>query len=243
MNQKFTIALNLLALSLIALAAPAFAIDQITLSNGQVVEGKILNDVPNRYIDIELVNGTKKRYQKSDIATSERDVPSTKDTSMMGSESRMYVGGLLGVSMWKVSGTASTYTQFAYGARFGVNGAQLGDFGKLAFGLSFDRFSISYGTLTTVSQTSVLAQILVRKVSNSGFYFGPELGLGIGSTSTLGFENSNTAFEIGGVAGYDYYATSGFSFGPEVHYDNYGASSIATSNAWKFLMSGTIHFE
>ena len=33
----------------------AFAIDQVILKNGSIVEGKVLSDVPNRHVDIQLV--------------------------------------------------------------------------------------------------------------------------------------------------------------------------------------------
>jgi hypothetical protein len=254
LTQKFAI----LTLSLFVFGSSAFAVDQVVLTNGSILEGKVLNDVPNRYVDIELLNGTKQRVQRTEVANVERDVPSTKDDSMMGVESRMYLGVLGGLSVAKdASSTAistTSFSQFDYGARFGVNAMQLGNFGKLAFGLSFDRFAegTDPNIITTTTNTfmTIAAQILFRKVANSGFYFGAEAGLGIISQNSL-LTNTTASYNVftgGGLLGYDFYVTPTFSFGPEIHYDNFGAANsngfavTDSTNIFKFLLNLTLNF-
>lgn len=237
---KFT-KITLSALFAIGLVAPAFAMDQVVLTNGQIIEGKVLNDVPNRYVDIETLNGLKQRFQHAEVASVERDVPSNKENSMLGNDSQIYFGALGGLSIAQFSSNSSTvspttYTQVNYGARFGVNALQIGDFSKLAFGLSFDRFSESDSKFPNISEsfTSFQVQALFRKVANSGFYFGPEIGLalvtynnsnGIINTTTKVSTTSvnGTGLTGGAVAGYDFFFTPTFSFGPEVHLDSVAA--------------------
>ena len=127
-----------LYLMILTLSSNAFAIDQIVLNNGNIVEGKVLAEVPNRHVDIQLVNGTKKRYKMSDVSSVDRDVPSNVDSKMAGNESGFYFGPQLGLRMTMDSATAGTTTTFfTWGARAGFNTAQLGDFAKFAVGLSF----------------------------------------------------------------------------------------------------------
>ena len=249
--KTFIQELAYLSLSFIALSSSAFAVDQVTLSNGQVLEGKVLNDVPNRYVDIELLNGNKQRIQKTNVASVERDVPSSKDSSMSGVDSTIYFGVLGGLSIYSESGSPS-YSQFAYGARFGVNATQLGDFGKLAFGLSFDRYTLAGSSIpsyVSASVTTIAAQLLVRKIANSGFYFGPEAGLAImtssGTFNGFSASESNNAFNIGAVIGYDFYLNQNFSVGPEIHYDHISSFTDSTggqnpsASAYKFFLNLT----
>lgn len=206
-----------LIISILTLSSSAFAIDQVILKNGTVVEGKVLNDVPNRHVDIRLVNGDTKRFQQTEVSSIERDVPSNTDSKMSGNTSEMFLGFNLGGALANVTGAKMVFNG---GARFGVNASQLGNFSKLAFALSFNASS---------SNSELMLQALFRKVANSGFYFGPELGLMIAS--------STSKFDIGGLLGYDYYASNSFSFGPEVH-----LTSVSGSSQFKFLLGGTFHF-
>src|SRR4051794_11019874 len=73
-------------------AASSYAIDQVTLTTGELYEGKVLADVPNRHVDIQLVNGEKRRFPRSQVASVERDVPSNKDREMYGNDRRIFVG-------------------------------------------------------------------------------------------------------------------------------------------------------
>ena len=255
--KKITQKFALFTLTALALSSSALAIDQVTLNNGQVIEGKVLNDVPNRYVDIELVNGTKQRFQKTEVSSVERDVPSSKDASLNGNDTTVYVGALGGLSISQSTFSGSpSYSQFNYGARFGVNAMQIGDLGKLAVGLAFDRFSISTNlSPVTAAYTSILAQVLLRKIANTGFYIGPELGLSILTQSDgVNPSVSGNSFEIGGLVGYDFYLTPSFSFGPEIHFDGYASttlstttlgvptsSTVASSTAFKFLLGATLH--
>lgn len=150
-----------LSLSILTFNTAAFAIDQIHLKNGQVIEGKILSDVPNRHVDIQLINGSKKRYQQSDVASVERDVPSNSDNQLSGATSEIYLGAQLGMLMSLETVTAGTKTTFfTWGARGGINVAQLGDFSKLAIGLSFTHTERTSGT-ATAADNQILAQLLL----------------------------------------------------------------------------------
>ncbi len=219
----------------------AFAIDQITLVSGEVVTGKILADVPNRHVDIELVNGTKKRFQKNEVANVERDVPSSQDKEMIGNDTRMYVGVTGGLAIWN-SSPIDSKSQFDYGFRFGANMGQLGTFSKFAAGMAIDHFSVSSDANipNSVSVTHIAVQFLFRKISNTGFYFGPEVGLGLSSANGI----SATGLVMGGTAGYEYFVTDKFSMGPELHFDSLGSNSVSqSSTTLKVLYSASLHFE
>ena len=82
-----TTLLTLLAVLAGFVASPAFAIDQVTLTNGQVVEGTVLNDVMNQFVDIRLVNGDTKRFPHNQVSSVDRDVPSRKDRDQYGNQS------------------------------------------------------------------------------------------------------------------------------------------------------------
>ncbi len=225
----------------LGLTRDAFAIDQVILSNGTIVEGKVLSDVPNRHVDIEMINGTKKRFQKTEVASIERDVPSNKDSNLLGNTSRMYAGGLFGLALVNDD---SLKTAFNFGARFGVNFSQMGDFAKLAAGISIDHYKITdYRT----TNTNLLAQLLLRKINNGGLYFGPEFGLSFAKTEievgAVTLSSSKTTFAAGAVIGYDYYATPTVSFGPEIHFQHRFDSALSGNDNFRFLISGTVHFE
>ncbi len=216
----------------------AFAIDQVVLKNGSIIEGKVLSEVPNRYVDIKLVNGSKKRYQQSDVASVERDVPSNIDSRMSGSTSEVFfgvnLGGFTDLSL------SSSPIKFNWGGRFGVNAAQLGDFSKLAFAISYNHTSnsVTDGTDKASATLSELgAQMLFRKVGNTGFYFGPEIGLAILSLTVNADSGSDSAFFYGAVTGYDYYLSNGFSMGPQVQITHFTGNTPL-----KFSLDGTFHF-
>ncbi len=216
----------------------AFAIDQVILKNGSIIEGKVLSEVPNRYVDIQLVNGSKKRYQQTDVASVERDVPSNIDSRMSGSTSEVFFGVNLGG--YTNLALTSSPIKFNWGGRFGVNAAQLGDFSKLAFALSYNNTtnSATSGTNSASATVSELgAQMIFRKVGNTGFYFGPEIGLAILSLTVNSNSASTSEFEYGVVTGYDYYLSNGFSMGPQVQLTHFTGNTPL-----KFSLDGTFHF-
>jgi hypothetical protein len=223
------------------LTTPAFAIDQVTLNNGQVVEGTVLNDIPNRYVDIRLINGDTKRFQKTEVASVDRDVPSRKDRDQFGNQSRGFVSVNLGGFYGLNNGSSNNNVLFDYGAKFGVITGQLGE-SKLAFTLGYDRASTSVGS-TTTAYNDLNLQMLLMRIGNSGFYFGPNIGLSIISFSTdiLGtsFSSSTTNFEAGAGAGYEVYFSDGFSIGPDVRYEYVFGNKISEL---KFTLAGAIHF-
>lgn len=258
--QTFRTALIILPL---ILSSNAFAIDQVILKDGTTVEGKILSDVPNLHVDIELVNGSKKRYSQAEVASVERDVPSNKDSRMNGNTSEAYFGAQVGVQMSldpALLGTTTTSTSYlAWGARGGVNVTQF-DFAKFAIGLSFNHVEQTPLVVggSTISDNRILAQLLFRKVGDTGFYFGPEFGIDFSSsTASLfsPFSSSGTGLTYGADVGYDYYFSPSFSMGPDVQYEYTGvitynasgtvaaiapATSIAT-NRLLILMTATFH--
>ncbi len=244
----------LLAISQLPLAPHAFAIDQVTTTSGELIEGTILSNVPHQHVDIELVNGTKRRIPADQVSNVERDVPSNNDRKMVGADSLGYFGLLAGFS---VNTTTSQAISFTAGARAGFNFAQL-DFAKLAFGLeyTYNKDTSSYynpASFTSGSMTSneILLQLLFRKVGNSGFYFGGEAGLAIDSeniTNTVfgSVTTSGTGFEFGGLIGFDFFLSQGFSVGVEAKEDY----QLSTSSGYihpalamtRVLVSGTFHF-
>ncbi len=209
----------------------ALAIDQVILKNGDVIQGKILSDVPNRHVDIQLVNGTKRRYNQGDVSSVERDVPSNVDSHMAGSTSELFFGANLG-GFTNLALTSSEL-KFNWGGRFGINVSQLGDFSKLAFALAYNNTS---GTVNA-SLGELMVQALFRKVGNSGFYFGPQIGLAFISVGFSGLSASTSEFEYGALLGYDYYFSDGFSLGPVVQLTHFTGNTPL-----KFGLDFSFHF-
>jgi len=250
-------------ISLCILSSNAFAIDQVILKNGAVVEGKILAEEPNLHVDIELTNGIKKRYEQSEIQRVERDVPSNSDSQMNGNTSEAYVGAQLGMAMNMTSTTTpvvagTTTSFFTFGARAGVNVAQISDFAKLALGLTYTYTSLlSTGVVSAYSSNTdnqVMAQILFRKVGGTGFYFGGEVGMDFISMTTVALPVSYTANAIafGGDVGYDYYFSPSFSMGPDIRFDYTNSATLSTAGSTstvatvptsflKIMLTATLH--
>ena len=228
------------------LAAPAFAIDQIRLGNGELVEGTILNDVPNRHVDIRLSNGRVQRFQKTEVASIERDVPSSKDSSMRGSESRGWVSLLLGghVNMNQSAGTVNPMN-FMFGFKAGVHTANL-DFARLSFAISYDYVNQStpFGVISVSSSYHDLnLQGLLTRVGGSGLYLGPNLGLAMFSNSNafspVGSSSMSSNFEFGVGAGYELFVSPSFAIGPDLRYEHI---FTVERNAFKFALQGSFQF-
>ena len=230
----------------------AFAIDQVTLSNGQVVEGTVLNDVPGRHVDIRLINGQTRRYQQAEVSGVERDVPSTSDRSVLGNESNAWFsvlgGGYLNLMNSTSAGTSSGNSLLLdFGAKFGMNFSNL-DFAWLAFALGYDYVADSTNTSSgfAVAQSrsyhDLNLQILLTRVGQSGFYFGPTGGIAImPSNGSLypATSSSMTYFEVGAVGGYDFFFSKSFSIGPDVRYQHIFTSD---ANVLKFALQLGLHF-
>lgn len=230
--MKFKSTASKITIVLVALLiqTQAFAIDQVTLTSGEIIQGTVLNDVPHQHVDIQLVNGTKRRIPRDQVTDVERDVPSNLDSKKMGSTSGGYFGLLVGL---EDNLSTSKKALFSLGGRAGANVSQMGDFSALAFGLEYN-FANDAGYTTH----DILLQMLFRKVSNSGFYFGPEAGIAIASVLSI----NATAFEVGGLAGYDFFVSDGFSLGAEAKYDYQFKSDFISMSRIKFLLSSTFHF-
>ncbi|MBS1958752.1 MAG: hypothetical protein JST80_04695 [Bdellovibrionales bacterium] len=209
-------------------SASSYAIDQITLSTGEVIEGKVLADVPNRHVDIELINGEKRRYPKSQVTNVERDVPSNKDRAMYGVDRRFFFGPTAG----GLVSTDGGDVQFEWGVKVGANAANMGG-AQFAPTFSFHRFQTS--TLGVSASLNYLnAEFLFRRISNSGFYIGPQIGLAITSASW-------SSFIAGAVLGYDMQISDGFSIGPDVKFDHFFA--VGGGNTITFGLDFLLYFE
>jgi hypothetical protein len=229
--------ITLLALFTGLIANPAFAIDQVKLTNGQVVQGTVLNDVPNRYVDIRLVGGDTKRFEHTEVASVDRDVPSRLDRDALGNQSVGFVSVLAG-GAYGLESSANNSVLFDYGIKVGVIS---GDFGgsKVGFALSYDRFSQTFGDVTA-SLNDLNLQMLLMRVGNSGFYFGPNIGLAIATASLGAYSASASKFEAGAGFGYEFFASDSFSIGPDVRYEHIFTDSA--SNAIRFALAGNFHF-
>jgi hypothetical protein len=224
----------------------AFAIDQVLLTNGRLVEGTVLNDVPNRHVDIRLSNGRTERFQKSEVARVERDVPSSNDRSMLGNESKGWASLLLGGHVNpSMNAGAGMMMDFMFGAKVGINAASL-DFARLAFALSYDYTSSSAAAgFVTLSQDfhDLNVQALLTRIGGSGFYAGPNIGLamftGAAGFGGAGFSNMNSYFEFGFGAGYEIFVSQGFAIGPDLRYEE--ITTIQRS-ALKFGLQGSFQF-
>jgi hypothetical protein len=238
-----------LKISLIALfagfiASPAFAIDQVKLTNGQVIEGTVLNDVTNLYVDVRLVGGETKRIPHNEVASVDRDVPSRKDRDLMGNQSTGFISLTAG-GFYRTENILNNHVLFDYGIKAGVISGQIGE-SKLGFALSYDRASTSEGSATAAINDLNL-QMLFMRVNNSGFYFGPNVGLAIITASNSVASDSTSKLEAGLGLGYEFFLSDGFSIGPDVRYehlfigDNGGSTSTAY-NVLKFALAGNFHF-
>jgi hypothetical protein len=236
---------------LMTVGAEAFAIDQVTLSNGQVIEGTVLNDIPGRHVDLRLINGQTRRYQRAEVSGVERDVPSTSDRSVLGNESNAWFsvlgGGYLNLINPNSGLTAANSLLFDFGAKFGMNLSNL-DFAWLAFALSYDYVADPNNSSTGFAVNSSRAyhdlnlQMLFTRVGQSGFYFGPTGGLALfpsnGSLAGTG-SAANSYFEVGAVGGYDFFFSRSFSIGPDVRYQHIFTSD---ANILKFALQLGLHF-
>jgi hypothetical protein len=232
---------------LLLMVSPAFAIDQVILNDGRVIEGTVLNDVPNRHVDIRLGSGRTERFPKSEVARVERDVPSERDRSLLGNESKGWFSLLLGghIDPTQNMTTTGTMMDFMFGAKIGINGASL-DFGRLAFALSYDYVSRAQGgSFVAVNQDfhDLNVQALLTRLGGSGFYLGPNVGLAMFSGSVgfggSGVNNFNSYFEFGAGVGYEIFVSPRFAIGPDLRFEHV---STIQRNALKFAVQGSFQF-
>jgi hypothetical protein len=224
----------------------AFAIDQVILTNGRVVEGTVLNDVPNRYVDIRLSTGRTERFQRTEVASVERDVPSSNDRSMKGAESKGWISLLLGGHFNPTQNLGGgTTMDFMFGAKAGFHATNL-DFGRLSFALSYDYVSASAAAgFISLNQDfhDLNVQVLMTRLGGSGFYLGPNIGLAMFASSAgfggAGVSNMSSYFEFGVGAGYEIFVSPSFAIGPELRYESI---STVQRDAIKFALQGGFHF-
>ncbi len=252
------------ALSLVlflVLAESVFAMDQLTLINGQMVEGTIVKDVPGRHIDIKLINGQTKRYRHSDIASIDRDVPSDAAPAAGGSENSAWfsvlLGGYLNLTTMNNAATLGVNSGspmlFDFGVKFGLIASDL-DFAKLAFALSYDYVfdpNSNNNSFFYVSRSyhDLNVQALFTRLGKSGFYFGPTLGFAIFpqqnqlGISTMNQNRATSLFQAGAVAGYEFLVSEGLSIGPDLRFQSIlSDSALFRANVLKFSAQMNLYF-
>jgi hypothetical protein len=220
----------------------AFALDQVKLSDGQAVQGQIVNETDS-FVDIRLNNHLAKRIPKSSVASIERDI-STKDPNEPPGPPRLFVslsaGGLL-----LTGHTDADRVLFDYGGRVGLIAGQIGNF-KLAIDLNYDRASITTTIADGVYHASGFSdynlQLLLAPLSMSGFYFGPNAGVLFRSDTIDDVDTGSGGknFELGGSLGYAIPINDLFSIGPDLRYDHdFGPTYL---NLLKFTVVATVRF-
>ncbi len=246
----------------LGLVESAFAIDQLTLINGQIVEGTVLNDVPGRHLDIRLINGQTKRYRHSDISSVDRDVPSDSDQAVVGNDNTAWFSVLLGgyLNLTAMNNAASLATNsgsdllFNFGVKFGFIASRF-DFANLGFALSYDYVFDSNNNnnqffFVSRSYHDLNVQALLTRMGQTGFYFGPTLGFAIfPQQNQLGISpmNQNQAtslFQAGAVAGCEFFASKSLSIGPDVRFQHLFSNTplISAANVVKIAVQLNLYF-
>ncbi len=250
-----------LALCLLPILPSAYALDQVILKSGEVIDGKIQSDNP-LHVDIQFLNGTKVRYQRDQIQSTEYDTPSNSsdEQKSYGTQAKVWLAGELG-GLFPLNNTAGVgmTLRFNYGGRLGLNIAQVNNFAK--FAMAFDFTHSDYTDVNTpgyaTTMNEMMLEFLFTKVGGSGFYFGPEIGFAHRSTPTLQTTvdgttgtvvtttviTSNNPFDFGLNFGYELFLDDFFSLGPSLHLTHISGTADDTGQTLaKFLLVGTIHF-
>jgi hypothetical protein len=205
----------------------AFAIDQVRLKDGQLIEGTVLSDVPNRYLDIRLVSGQTRRIQKADVESVERDLPSeTADRAVIGNESRWSGAIVLGGAS-NLSAVGSNMN-FNFGLRLGMQVTKM-DFAWLTLSAGYDYLS-NTNSINTLMMNNFLVpnhdfhlEMILSRVGQTGFYFGPGAGFAVFQNSMnaglLGGNTMTSSLAFGGVAGYSLSVSKSLHIGPDLRFE------------------------
>ena len=226
----------LIVIFMTLLSSAAFAMDRVTLNSGEVLQGTVLSDVLLQYVDIQLINGEKRRIPHDQVASVDRDMPSNKDPERLANDSKGYIGALGGISLNTTSITRNAAPSF--GVRGGIDMAHF-DFARLAIGVEY-LYTYDNSNYLGVNN-DIMLQLLFRRVSESGFYFGAEGGVSIDSTGT-GASSYTTVAASGLFAGYDFYLSSSFSLGLQLKEDIQFYTSSQSTFFSKGLLTGTFEF-
>lgn len=213
-------------MALIALfGGDAFAIDVVKLTDGQALEGTVLTDIPNRYLDIRLINGQTRRVQKSEVESVERDLPSeTADRAVLGNESRGFGSVLIGGASIMSSGNQNM--NFNFGLKFGWNLTKM-DFAWLSLGLGYDYVSNMNANNQfllnnfQIPDHDIHFDALLTRVGQSGFYFGPSAGFAIfqNSMNSMMGNAMQSSLSFGALAGYHVSLSKTLVLGPDVRFE------------------------
>ena len=175
--------------------------------------------------------------------------PSSAYNSNAPENESTYFAGIFGGASYAEANLqgASGDTKINYGARFGMNSFKLPSFGTIAFAVQADRFTPAFATGTTAYVHTFMAQILARRLGDSGYYLGVEGGLGMSHFSTPAGSTTFNDFVLGGLAGYDYYLTQNWSIAPEFRFDHYmqshsGNAILTASSVYRYLANISYHF-
>ena len=225
----------LIALSVLFSCIPnaALALDRLFLKNGSVVDGKLLSTLPGRYYDFQDIAGNKKRFRMHTEQHLDHNLSSVQDEKIHENTADLFITGNMSVFL---GNRRTDSPRFNWGARLGFNATPTGTVGKLSYAVSYNHLSYTpAGSTLSYTVGELMFQVLIRKLFNTGIYFGPEAGIGLLSSSVSG-TTSTSRFDYGALVGYDYHLDHTFSFGPEIHYTamNYIA-------AYKFLFGLTYH--
>ncbi len=216
-----------------SLSSPAFALDRLFLIGGEVIDGKLLSTVPDRYYDFQDVEGNKKRFRMHLVKRLDRNLSSKLDHEINSNTADLFISGNIGGYF---DNRAPNALHFNWGGKIGVNASNLGLLGKLSYAVSYNHLSFQPTPLSqkyTIGE--LMFQVLLRKLFDTGLYLGPEAGIGLISSSVSG-SVSTSRFDYGALVGYDYYLNYSFSLGPEIHY-----TAMNFIAAYKFLLGATFH--
>jgi hypothetical protein len=225
----------LIALSVVvsSLAPSASAMDRLSLKNGEVIEGKLLSTVPDRYYDFQDVDGNKKRFRMFQVKRLDLNLTSDLDHEINSNTADLFISGNIGGFM---DNRGSNTLHLNWGGRIGVNSNNLGIFGKLSYAVSYHHLSFQPSpTALKYTIGELMFQVLIRNIFDSGIYLGPEGGIGLISSPVSG-SVSTSRFDYGALIGFDYHFNYSLSAGPEVHYTAMNFLTI-----YKFLLGVTVH--
>ena len=122
-----------------------------------------------------------------------------------------------------------------YGLRLSKDVWGLGAFGKMAIGVSFDRMGgTTYTGGTSLFVNTLTLQFIFREIGGSGFYFGPEFGMGLFTDSPSSFDttssgSSDSGLADGALVGYEFRLSDRFLLGPEMRLTEYAQTSHLTN--------------
>ena len=120
------------------------------------------------------------------------------------------------------------------GVGLGWDVGALGNFSRLVPMVGYSYTSYDFLLSDSYDATSYFATLNFRGVCNTGFYFGPKFGeMKIGIQKLFSnIYTSNTYFQYGVFAGYEFFRDAPISFAPEAEINRF-----SSHNAWKYMLT------